>query len=203
MIAVWYDPDCDEIWITDEDRSYARRSLVSFIDPATGKIGIRLKEWVGADIVMTAYTNLMDRAGLGFLSAVEAKAYLDGEFAKQRPAGLPPITFTAGQPLSGHRAVRLAGSGAVRFASADDITQAGLVAGVTLHAAEEGEPVAVAIVGEVVEPSWSFAPGPVFLGLNGALVQAPPASGFVQPMGTAITPTRLIVERGTPIILAQ
>ncbi|KQP67592.1 hypothetical protein ASF52_19045 [Methylobacterium sp. Leaf112] len=87
MIAVWYDPDCDEIWITDEDRSYARRSLVSFIDPATGKIGIRLKEWVGADIVMTAYTNLMDRAGIGFLSAVEAKAYLDGEFAKQRTGG--------------------------------------------------------------------------------------------------------------------
>ena len=59
------------------------------------------------------------------------------------------------------------------------------------------------IVGAIDEPSWSFSPGPVFLGLNGALVQAPPASGFVLQIGTALSATRLVVERFSPIILAQ
>lgn len=129
--------------------------------------------------------------------------YLDETCRAKRPVGLPPITFTAGEPLSGQRAVRLAGSGTVRIASSDDISQAGLPIGVTTAAADEGADVPVMIVGAIDEPSWSFSPGPVFLGLNGALVQAPPASGFVLQIGTALSATRLVVERFSPIILAQ
>ena len=91
-IAVWYDPDCDEIWITGEDRSYARRSLVASIDPDTGRVVINPKGWTGPAIIKTPYTNLTDKAGLGFLSAIEAKAYLDGEFAKAMP-----LSFTYAQ----------------------------------------------------------------------------------------------------------
>jgi hypothetical protein len=201
VILVQYLPDRNVLCVTGVATPFPAGSLEArrqgdMLAVASPHEDYLLTQW-------TVFSRWIRPNGQPFTSTDEAFAYLDATCREKRPVGLPPITFTAGEPLSGHRAVRLAGSGTVRVASADDIAQAGLVAGVTLHAAEEGEPVAVAIVGEVVEPSWSFAPGPVFLGLNGALVQAPPASGFVQPMGTAITPTRLIVERGAPIILAQ
>lgn len=151
----------------------------------------------------TAFDGWMRPDGSRFTSADEAFAYLDTTCRQKRLVGLPPLTFTAGEPLSGQRAVRLAGSNTVRIASSDDISQAGLPIGVTTAAADEGADVTVMIVGTVDEPTWSFSPGPVFLGLNGALVQIPPASGFVLQIGTALSATRLVVERSTPIILAQ
>lgn len=210
MISVWYDPDCDEIWITDEDRSYARRSLVSFIDPTTGKIGIRLKEWVGADIVMTAYTNLMDRAGQGFLSAVEAKAYLDGEFAKQRSLDLPAAAARAATDLPAGLPVCISRiDGSLRPARADTYTEAFVVGLVTA-------PVAEGFVGTATRKAltlddWteltrtpSLALGqPYFLGSAGGLTTFPDltAGRCLVRLGNATGPQTLAPVQADPILL--
>jgi hypothetical protein len=201
VILVQYLPDRNVLCVTGVATPFPAGSLEArrqgdMLAVASPHENFLVTQW-------TVFTGWSRPSGVPFASTDEAFAYLDAVCREKRPVGLPPLTFVAGEPLSGHRAVRLAGAGTVRVASSGDIAQAGLVLGVTTGAAEEGSPVAVMVVGEVDEPSWSFAPGPVFLGLNGALVQAPPASGFVQQMGTAVYSTRLIVERAAPIILAQ
>ena len=76
--------------------------------------------------------------------------------------------------LSEHLVVKTVAGGAVAPASSDQPCDAGLVLGIT--AASAGTPAQVATSGEIVEPTWPWQPGPVFLGLNGAPTQTPPAN---------------------------
>ena len=75
--------------------------------------------------------------------------------------------------------------------------------GVSLTAADEGDSLDAMIQGEVVEASWSWSPGPVFLGKAGGLVQTPPTAGFIQQIGTATSATKIVISPSTPIVLAQ
>lgn len=100
--------------------------------------------------------------------------------------------------LGGHKAVRGTPAGAV-YASAAILADLGTVIGVTTGAAAAGADVAVVSSGAIDEPSWAWAPGPVWLGLDGNLTQIPPAGAFVQQIGVAVGPTRLIVSLGPPI----
>ncbi|MDH2313163.1 hypothetical protein [Methylobacterium brachiatum] len=123
-------------------------------------------------------------------------------------AGGPPGASAAGNrsetavpaatALSGHRAVRGTPAGAA-YASAATLADLGTVLGVTTGAAAAGADVAVVSSGAVDEPSWSWAAGPVWLGVDGALTQLPPAGAFLQQIGVAASPTRLIVSLGLPI----
>lgn len=86
MIPVWYDADCDQIWIGGQGQTFARRSLVASMEPGEA-IGIRLKASAPTDLLLkTAFGNVTDAAGNAFSSAAATKLYLDGEFAKRRAA---------------------------------------------------------------------------------------------------------------------
>ena len=108
--------------------------------------------------------------------------------------------FTAGDTLSGHRAVYSDGV-VVRYASADNLSSAERCVGITTQSAVTGSTVLVRRSGLLVEPTWSWAPGPVFLGLTGALTQVPPTSGVSLQVGVALDATTLDVRVDTPIIL--
>ena len=96
MISIWHDPDCDQIWITDEGRSFAGRSLVA--GTTNGNITIALKAAEAGDyVVNTAWTNIAGQAGQGFADQATALAYLQGEFAKGRPSRATIAPY----PLSG------------------------------------------------------------------------------------------------------
>lgn len=118
------------------------------------------------------------------------------------PIANEQVTLTAGADLSGHKVVRATGTDHVDYASSDDPAHIGSAIGVTYGAAAAGTPIAVVTSGPIVEPTWSWTPGPVFLGINGALTQTAPTSGFVQTVGVATSPTRLIVEIGMAILRA-
>ena len=94
--------------------------------------------------------------------------------------------------LGGHRCVITTATG-ITYADSSNITHLGLVLGITTSAVLAGEEVAISTVGEVIEPSWSFALGNVYVGLNGNLTQIVPLSGFIQIIGVAISPTVLLV----------
>lgn len=97
MIAVQYDLDTDQIWITGEERPYPRRSLIATSFP-NGTIGIRLKFSDPSDFkVMTSFANLVDGTGNGFATQEAAQAYLDAAFAHSRlnqPGPRAPGIFT-------------------------------------------------------------------------------------------------------------
>ena len=129
--------------------------------------------------------------------------------AGQGPAGPPgrdadasDLTFTATRQISGHMAVFTDPTGALAYASVDDPATAQAFVGITLNAAAIGGEVAVRFTGLIVEPSWSWVPGAVFVGLNGALTQVDPASGYALAVGVATGPQSLLVAPRPPVFIA-
>jgi hypothetical protein len=110
-------------------------------------------------------------------------------------AGGASVVMYAGEALGGHRVVKQFDGGAYyadRFDPYD-------VVGVTLGAAAFGDPVNVAVAGEVEEPSWNWTPGPVYIGENATLTQATPTDAPLMRVGVALSPTRMVVTLDEPI----
>ncbi len=116
------------------------------------------------------------------------------------PANL--IQLTAGAALSGHRAIRLATSTSVLYASANEPEDAATVFGISVAAAASGAPIVIRTGGIETFSGWAFTPGdPVFVGVNGLLTQTPPTTGAEIQIGVAIAATTLLVRIGTPFYL--
>lgn len=118
-----------------------------------------------------------------------------------RVTGLPSqiISATAGEDLSGHRAVRVV-DGIAWYADASTPAHAGQIVGITAGAALAGSAVSIQASGALDEPSWSWSAGLVWLGAAGALTQVPPASGISQILGRALSATRLLISLQTPMM---
>lgn len=110
------------------------------------------------------------------------------------------IPVLAGEALGGHRAVHVAADGSARYASASLPATAAAVIGITAGAAALGASVSVQTGGRIVEPSWNWTPGPVYLGESGLLSQTPPASGTVKEIGVALAATELLIDIKPEII---
>jgi hypothetical protein len=77
----------------------------------------------------------------------------------------------------------------------------GRVLGLASSDIDQGRAGSIIVVGEIVNPDWRWTKGDaVFLNGTG-LASAPPTSGFVQRMGTASGPTKLVVDSGEPVLL--
>ena len=122
-----------------------------------------------------------------------------GDVAGQlRLAGVAAVT------LSGHRAVTPRPDGTLDYASNDDPTQINAPVWLTLGAAVAGAPVDVLVYGFIVEPSWSWDPGPIYLGVGGLLTQIPPdltPALFLAQVGFATGPTTLFFDQHQSIAL--
>jgi hypothetical protein len=153
------------------------------------------------------YTVRMTLAGTGgSLDLVDAQR-IDMELAPVLRgvdgASAPAVrTFTADGAVSGHRVVRLTSAGSVGYCDPSDAEQAGAALGVTAGAAMDGGSVDVHFFGDMNEPSWSWVPGPVWLGPGGTLTQSRPASGLLQQIGYATSSTSMFINLRQPIWLA-
>ena len=117
-------------------------------------------------------------------------------------AGVSYVEFKAQGPIGGHRVVCAAFAGFARYADSRNIGHAMSVLGLSLHAAEDGAPLNVATTGEVVEPSWAWGQGlPVFLGIEGALTQVPPDTGFQLVVAVATSPISVLLSIKQPIVI--
>ena len=117
------------------------------------------------------------------------------EVAGQGPPGPPGggagLQLIARTDISGHRAVMATPLGAEHAAPA----QAHAVVGVSTHAAVAGDSVRIACDGALTEPSWAWTPGAtVFFVADGLLTQAVPTAVSVMPIGTALTPTTILIN---------
>lgn len=120
-------------------------------------------------------------------------------------SGALAFSYLAAVPISGHRLVMLNRDGRLVYASAGELAHADRVLGVTTAAAAAGDSVVVQRAGELTEPSWSWEVDlPIYLGLDGALTQEPPAtpaSKFSLVVGVPVTPTTVFFNIGFPIAL--
>ncbi|WP_462382329.1 hypothetical protein [Pseudomonas sp. Marseille-QA0892] len=118
------------------------------------------------------------------------------------PSGGSAVQRQAGNTLSALRFVYEL-NGAVRYLDYSDSENMDFALGLTLTSAAEGQQIDIQLSGSVDEPSWSWMPGPVWLGTEGFLTQSPPHEGFLLYVGSAVSPTRLILNIDQPIELAQ
>lgn len=161
-----------------------------------------LEGWVGADCA---------RSGFGG-PVVAVPGTVAGAVAVPVPGPPGPpgdaatarvsITGTAAITLSGHAAVHRNPDGTFEYASATAPEHIAAPIGVTTGAVSAGGDATVVMLGEITESSWSWTPGPVFLGVGGGLVQTLPSGAeFLAVIGTAVSPTTLYVNRQPSIDL--
>lgn len=114
------------------------------------------------------------------------------------PAGTSPeATYPVGQPIHGHRVVRL-DNGKVYHPDTAVLEHALACIGIALQSANTGE-VAVLLAGTIVEGSWTWRDGAVWCGADGGLTQNPGATGWLLCVGRALNATTLMIDFDSPI----
>lgn len=111
------------------------------------------------------------------------------------------LSLSAMAPVSGHRVVRGV-NGSVVICSIANPDDADTAIGITEGAALAGAPVSVRYGGPMTDTTWAWVEGPVFAGPDGLLTQIPPRAAFEQRVGTAISPTQIVVEIEPAFIFA-
>lgn len=129
--------------------------------------------------------------------------------AGQGPAGPPGTDAASVLPLiaavtvGAHLIVRPIGSITVGPASASNLADADAAIGMAVTAANAGGSLSIQVSGLVIEPTWSWEIGPVYLAVDGALTQAPGiVGGFIQQVGVAVAPTQIVLGLRPAIILS-
>lgn len=138
--------------------------------------------------------------GKELFTAVGGRQGKQGVSGEPGPAGGSAFQRTAGETLSALRAVYEL-DGHVFVLDYRDASHINLALGITLTAAQASEPINVQRSGVLDGDSWSWAPGPVWLGPAGTLTQTPPAEGYDVLIGAAMSATRLTLNIQDPITL--
>lgn len=115
-------------------------------------------------------------------------------------------TAIAAVNLSGHRAVTTQSDGTLIYADNTILGHRGRPLWITTGAILTGASGTVVSHGRIVEPTWAWSPGTVYLDANGFLTQTPPTFGggaaFLAVVGNAVDATTLFVTRYPSIVLA-
>lgn len=116
-------------------------------------------------------------------------------------SGAVENSFIATAPVSSHRIVAVdITSDTIVYAQVDNPSHCHNILGLTMNAALIGDPVLYISNGLVKDVS-GLVPGRVWLGSDGTLVQAPPATGNLMPLGTILPDGESFqVNIGFPII---
>jgi hypothetical protein len=116
------------------------------------------------------------------------------------PAGGSAFQRVAGETISALRVLYELGGAvfALDYRAADYID---FILGISLTAADPGQPLNVQRSGALEDSGWNWAPGRIWLGANGALTQTPPADGFDVLIGAAVSATRITLNITDPINL--
>ena len=131
-----------------------------------------------------------------------AAAYIGPPGPAGPTGGVPPIQVGA-TPLSGHSAAALSADGLLVPADCGNPAHLGAVAGVIDSAHSPGELAVARTASTVQHAGWTWTPGPVFVGLAGALTQTvPPGAVFIQVIGRAVSATRVLIDIQPPISIA-
>jgi hypothetical protein len=118
------------------------------------------------------------------------------------PIGLPAssvaVTITAAENIPAFVAVTSLG----RIANSSNPSAGiGRVIGIALAAIALGFSGTVVESGEVDNPLWTWTPGDQIYVSGTGLASSAPGTGFVQQVGTAKSPTTIVVDSAQPILL--
>lgn len=116
----------------------------------------------------------------------------------QGPAGAGgSVSLTTGENIGGHRAISVLDGEAFHTDLSNPESVAAYI-GISTSAVGVGDSITVTLAGEVVEPSWVWGTGVVWVGVNGVLTQTPPVSAAIQ-VGISTGVTSLLVTPSVSI----
>ena len=157
-----------------------------------------------ADLLTVIETEILAELAQDFVLHEEVQDIEVLEVGTQGPPGIQGPVGPAGGaakvtvgaiPLSGHSAVALDASGVLVPADCRVAAHRGAVLGLVADAYAPGTLAEVQNGYLLEHAGWAWAPGPVFVGIAGGLVQAVPAGAlFTQVVGFALSPTRIRVD---------
>jgi hypothetical protein len=136
-----------------------------------------------------------------------ASVKVGSNIGRRGPPGTPGetegATFLAepGETIHGRRMVRVV-DGRIYHPSLAEAAHASQVIGLALQAGNGPEPLLVRTGGYHEEASWNWTPGRLWCDEAGVLTQTPPSTGWVLPVGRALTPTRIEIDIDTPLMRA-
>lgn len=109
----------------------------------------------------------------------------------------------AGETVGTNRVIICDVDGKYYHADSSDISHVGKVIGISKNATLTDEDIDLITSGSLEDQAFTFNPGQsVFFDTQGALTQTPPSVGFIQVVGTAVSPTKVLVGIKSPVILA-
>jgi len=114
---------------------------------------------------------------------------------------LAPLVRPAAATVSALRLVSEGADGVRHLDPTDAASVAGML-GVSITAGDASAAISIKAGGSIDDAGWSWSPGFVFAGPNGALTQIPPATGWEIVVGYAPLPTRLNLTFDEPVKLA-
>lgn len=117
------------------------------------------------------------------------------------PAGGSLITGVAAVALGGHRIVTTNASGQYIYADTSILAHAGRAVGMTTGSASAGGVVTIQPSGLITEPGWAWTPGALIYATGSGLIGgSPPATGWLQAIGYAQTPTSIFINLQQTIV---
>ena len=109
------------------------------------------------------------------------------------------IVYKAGENISGHRVIKLE-TGKAYYADNSILLDAFKTVGISKGASSIDADCIIVTYGEMEEPSWGWEEGkPVFLGMNGALTQTCPETGFILQIATVINSKKIFINIKIPL----
>lgn len=113
----------------------------------------------------------------------------------------PGVSITAAVNISALRAVTVDSAGEVVYATTTDTATRHAI-GISTNAVTAGQDVNIHTSGPLTDASWSWTcPAPVYVGVNGALTQTAPTTGFNSCVGIAIAADTIDVSIHPSILL--
>lgn len=176
-----------------------------------GRDEVLTEQLVSTEVVTVEETHAIALEGRDEILTEQVEVTVVMSAAEQGPSGPPGIPgpaggqvlqLRAGMDLSALVAVYEDESGTVWPADPDVEAHVLALLGVTVSAAQAGQPVHVQRMGHMDDSAWSWQPkGRIFLDHEGRLTQQVPQAGYDVLIGVALSATRLLLNIQDPIEL--
>jgi hypothetical protein len=145
-------------------------------------------------------TQIIDRTSTTAITGDSPVTVLMPPSGPQGPPGGHVISISSANSLEPHRAVQIY-NGVALYCDGGNIYDAGLAVGLTTCGCDFADRSIIQLLGTHIEDTWTWQPGPVYVGIAGQLTQSVAGLAFVQQIATAIAPDRIIIDP-RPVVAA-
>ncbi len=183
---------------------YADRNTPAVLyNPTTEvAIGNQLKTDASGFITfkIVSLTTLTFRTFIGLTQSGSAYTLYSGAAPQPEPSTETEVNYPCGEMIVGGYAVKLNALNQLERCSAFNATHLNTLIGLAKQTGNIGNVIAVAEDEFMTNTAWAWQPNkPVFLGTDGTLTQSLIGVVFVQQVGVALTPTKIVIRISQPI----